>query len=324
MTAEHDPGLRARLRQGATVTVLVYALLTLAALPVTVLATGSLSDATTGQPRGLDALSESGGAVLVEALERTFVDGAPWLALAAGAGALLLVLLSPWLSVAWATALHRPLRTRDALRAGGRLYLRSLGLSVIAGLVLLLLLSLASLAFLLYFPLSTLDDERLRDAGLLLSALPALGVTCLWASATDLCRAALAAGAPGLGAALRVGLSRLRPRVVGVYVLFAMCGGALTLLGTWGGASIDGPGLLPAALTLAVGQTIALARVGLRGAWLATAVGAVEPACEAARMAWQRRQAVAGPLPVADAGPEPEPEQEQAQGPGQGLGRPPM
>jgi len=283
-----------RVRRASPVTFFIHVVVTLCAVPFAALTSGALSEATADQLRGVDAVSEPGGAVLLEAAERTMTSAGLWLFLALAGGMAVAVLLGPLLSVAWTAALHQPRSIGAALRAGLRMYPRSVLLSLISGLCLAVALPLSLLTLLLHFPLRDLADERIHDAAMLGCLLVPVAVLALWASATDLARAGLGAGAPGLGAALAAALRGLRLRVVGAYAGLAAVQVGLGVAGAALGGLLDGPGLGPAAAVLAAGQGAALARTFVRSRWLARAVAEVEPEVERLRAAAEAaRQAAA-------------------------------
>jgi hypothetical protein len=172
-------------------------------------------------PLGLE-LGDDARATLTTALGRAiWLDRASELAPAlrvSGRSSLLallvLLLLSPWLQMAWLHALARPLGMRRALEQGSRLYLRALSTSLLLACVgALLLLPWAGAAWLCHALVSAPARARVHD--LLLCALlsPCALVLVYLHLAHDLARAR--ALTDGVFRAVRVGLrTALRASVV--------------------------------------------------------------------------------------------------------------
>jgi hypothetical protein len=189
--------------------------------------------------------------------------------LSAGLGGLLWLVLSPWLQMAWLSALARPCSVRAALRDGARLYLRAWGVS----LWVLALLALAGLpgGAALWFALWAFSghaEAHLYDIALA-AACVAL-VPLLWTAHVlhDLARArALSASAwTAVRSSLRNCL-RLRIQASALAFLLASC----ALRATHALVHVLGPGLAGIA-AVALLQAACLGALLARGAWLSRAL----------------------------------------------------
>jgi len=187
---------------------------------------------------------------------------------------LVLLVLSPWLQMAWLHALSRPLGLRRALEQGSHSYLRALSTSLLLGCVtMLLLVPWAGAAWLCHVLVSAPARARVHDLLLCVLLAPCLLVLAYAHVAHDLARArALSSGA---FAAVRVGLrSALSGRVwlVGLPLFAAALGlRAAQLytfvhdaaLGVWG--------------NVALLQGACMAALFVRSLWLAVCLGCTEP-----------------------------------------------
>lgn len=223
----------------------------------------------TGQPASAHAL----------ALERIFQLGSDLrlVALPSLLAGLTWLLVTPFLHIAWLSALARREAFGASLATGGRLYLRACIVSAWVFLGLLAALTpWAGLSYGVYHYIADLPNDRIRDvtcATLLLPLLPSLFIAHTW---HDLARAR-ALEEPALRAAMRSVRSALRPRVLLQSLLYSLVGFALLALGQiielpFPDASHE---LLVAAL-----QTSLLARLFLRSRWLCDALACADAAGE--------------------------------------------
>ncbi len=236
-----------------------YAMILLAWIVLAAAATGpALIAASALGGRGPNPM----GALAFESLlEGRRVIGASWIAFASPL--LLLLLASPWLSVSWLSALGRREPLRESLSLGARRY----GSAVVSSLLLVPLL-LVSLGLLAAGPLLASAvvgdvDARASDLWSLVACLPGLMALAAWAACHDLARARLAITRESAALAVLGAIRQLRPRAVLRYALF------FTLALTLAGLGVMATGALSSALALVTGQLFVLARLGVRGLYLA-------------------------------------------------------
>jgi len=188
-----------------------------------------------------------------------------------GLACLAYALVSPWLHMAWLSALSEPKGPIVALNAGIRLVPRALvtSLCVALGCALLLAPWLVG-AWMLHDWLEPRVNVRVRDLStvLMLSpCLPALIVGLAW---HDLARArCLTAG--GFSSALRSIPDALHPSVVARYLMWWGLGVFLFLVAQIAIGSKNAP-FVPAFIAIALTQAAALGRSIARSRWLAEAL----------------------------------------------------
>jgi hypothetical protein len=246
-----------RLRTALSMILLAWIVLAAAAASPAMIASSALS--TYGPDRG--------GALLIESLiESGKVVRASWVAFASPL--LLLLLAAPLLSVAWLRALGRREPLRESLAHGARRY----GSAVLSSLVLVPVLAVA-LVLAGAIPAGVgalLDgaDVRTSDLCALLATLPGLAALALWAAWHDLARARLATTSESWLGATMGAFRWVRPRAVLRYALFFVVGLGLAV----GGVVVTG--MVPSALAVVLGQVFVLARLAVRGLYLAGLVRA--------------------------------------------------
>lgn len=259
-----------RSRDAAPLTFVVYAVLTgLAAVP-TWLAQRAVEQPLAAGDRRAAHLLRPGGAVLLEVVQAADFTGVGFVWLASMG---VLLVLSPWLSMAWLGALARPADLRPILRRGLRLYWPAVGTSLLTALVSLPALGLATVPMVTaHHAIAVRPDPRPHDVAVAaLSLLPAATAAAAFAL-HDLSRAALVVRGRRPLRALREGLRNLRARVLAGHVGWLAFGTACIAAGHLVAAMAAGAGIASELLALAASQLGLLGRVWARGRWLATAV----------------------------------------------------
>jgi hypothetical protein len=185
----------------------------------------------------------------------------------------LLLLLSPWLQVAWLSSMQRAFGSLRALEQGLRLYLRASIVSLLCLLVAVLLaLPWAGAAWLADALLAAPARARLHDCALAVLLAPCALVLIYAHLVHDLARArALDAGA---FAAVAFGLrAALRGRVLLAGLILLLTGLALRALQLYMSQRDAGLG---AWLGVAPVQSASFAGLFVRSLWLATCLGCIE------------------------------------------------
>jgi hypothetical protein len=261
-------------------TFVAYLGVTAAALVPAFLSFRGLDEATARLPGGTATVAEPGGAVLLDATARAVRTMGPATAISLAIVGALSILLSPALTIAWMRMMAGELRVAGALRRGVRSLPRALACSAIIAAVGTLVLGLSALLPLaLHFGLETLPDPRWHDVAVVLGATPAAAVVMGALLYRDVCLATLAASdRAGVLETLRMGAASLDPSILIPFVAGMGAATALGLLAPWAAAALDGPTALEGALSVAVSQTLLLARTGSRGLWLAACVDQTVPA----------------------------------------------
>lgn len=224
-------------------------------------------------------------AARVAALE-SLVDLAPLLrakGVDLAIASIVLVVLSPWLHMAWLTslsALHGP---AHSLRNAWSLYFRA----ILTSALVLLLGALALLPWLgLGYAVHAFSEERVshrvHDLSVALALSPVLISLLVTASWHDLARArCLTTGA--FKSALTAAVDALRPTVFARY-LFWTGAGLMIVVGAQAWALHVGvTGFFSSFLLLALMQSAAFGRLVLRSAWLADALACVDAAASRQR-----------------------------------------
>lgn len=186
--------------------------------------------------------------------------------------ALLLLLLAPWLQMAWLQALAGPISVARALREAAALYGRAWSVSIVT----LLLTAVVASPFVVTLLVvddwvSNSSDARLHDLALLTAALPLVPIAWTALLLHDLARArSLAATAwSSVMGSLRAALS-VRAQLPAI-ALIGLATGARAA-GFWLGQRSEDPSSINAQLQLAC-----FVALWLRSAWLACALHAGEP-----------------------------------------------
>lgn len=183
----------------------------------------------------------------------------------------IVALLSPWLQMAWLSALAQPESVGTSLARGARLWLRACAVTLIVALG----VGLGSLPWWLAGwglerALPSVSQVRLHDSALAacaLTALPWLYVGYVW---HDLARARALALGPWRAALGSLG-SALRPAVLLDAALWTTLGWALIGASQWYAGSVNRP-LFQVALL----QSAILLRLVVRGRWLARALACAD------------------------------------------------
>jgi hypothetical protein len=186
-----------------------------------------------------------------------------------------LLLLSPWLQLAWFSSLARGEPLGSSLATGARLWPRACMVSLWVALGLCLTLTpIAAGGFGLWRWLARHPNDRVHDLALLAcaaAALPCLALAWIW---HDLARArALSEGA--FTSARRSLPAALRPALwlrAGLWSGAGWAAVGVAELATWRGPGAAAP------LAVALLQAASLARLWLRGAWLADALACADSA----------------------------------------------
>jgi hypothetical protein len=269
---------RERVRAAMPMTLVAWlAPLALALIPA-LEARGALWRSLGHRPDGTLAAYEPGGALGLEVLHRVGQRAGgdlTWLVLGT---ALLLLLLGPWLCMAWLAALKRRRPLLQCLRLGLARYLPSLGTSLVTHAV-----GLAALAATLLLPatchllLRGQPDARLHDLVVMAATVPALAVLVTTWTAHDLARGFLAHAPMHPLEAVRRAVATLAPGVIGVHLAHRLLG---TVLAAAAAATALWPSSGPVAVgtVVIIGQLTALARTAVRARWLAVAVHATRAA----------------------------------------------
>lgn len=256
-----------RARSALLVTFLVYAIESVIAALVSVPWAVELSQRIPPRP-----FQDLDGALLLESLDALTAIARGSLSSLALAATLVL-LLAPWLHMAWLSALHTPAALAESLTHGFLLIPRALLVSLwVLGCALLPVALLGGLGYVVHVQL--IEDARHHDLALLgvLAGLSLLAF--LAATVHDLARAS-ALSQPA-SRALRAGLRGLTPRIL--MTSFGCAGASLALFAVGQLAASSMPdGSLMQALGLVLLQISLLARRFVRSLWLACAVARVAP-----------------------------------------------
>lgn len=242
----------------SAVMLVVWAVSTLGAFGPALAGAGSLSRRIFIGPGGrlhLEATAGSSGMVATVIAAAAILGGT--------------LLLSPVLNIAWLHALASPGRLATAVERGVRCY--PAALLVTLALTPALALALALGAGLPWATAHALSDAAAptREVAILFAAVPGLAALAIWATWHELARARIAGSGDGpLGAVLAVRRA-LRPGSVARYVAYFAAAG---LLGATGLAATTH---LSTASAVAIGQIFIVARVALRGFFLAGLLPAV-------------------------------------------------
>lgn len=267
-----------RLRDTSGIAFLAYVALTFSAWSTAFVTERELRVALEPLAEGDDALFEPGGAILVEALQRLYVDHGPTLVLTLLGGAIAALLVGPLLAVAWLRALRTPTAPLTALRGAGTVYLPTLALLVVFGLLGLVaagagaLLPFGAHRMLRAGPHPVVHDVAVGFAALL-GALPVAAI----ATWHDLARAFLADGTTRVPQAIRHSFPLLDARMLGAYLGWLGLGATLALASPAVTFALDdGATFASPMVATVVGQAVLFGRLLVRGRWLRTAARAAE------------------------------------------------
>ncbi len=183
-------------------------------------------------------------------------------------------LLSPWLHMAWLSALAEPKGPLVALYAGAHLVPRALVTSLFVALGCLLLLAPWVVgAWQVHAWLEPRANVRMRDVASLLTLSPCIPVLIIGCTWHDLARARCLTGG-GFGSAMRSIPDAFHPAVIARYLMWS---GVARLLFVGTQLALGSAPFLPAWTAAALLQVAALGRSVARSGWLATAVHYAEP-----------------------------------------------
>jgi hypothetical protein len=192
-----------------------------------------------------------------------------------------MLLLGPWLQMAWFVALERPTSTAEALVEGAQRVVRAwLVSAAVATAFVLLALPIAAVAYFLHDFFALRGDARSHDLALSLALLPLLPLAFVSYVLHDLARAC-ALSTPALRSVRCSVRASLQPRVLAAALLVATLGAALLGLAQWAAGALS-HGRLALLAGTATLQLSLLARAYLRSLWLACAIARAEPLPSAA------------------------------------------
>lgn len=237
------------------------------------LATRSLWALVGHRPAGAGALWEPGAGVALDTGRRWAEggggEGMAYPLLGAVVGALL---LSPWLTMTWLTALHGPeAPLRQATLGGLRRYPHCVAVSLLIGTVGVLATAAAAMVPLgAHLLLEAHPNVALHDLSVLAGCLPALLVLWVWGAWHDQARAALLMTPHPLRAALQ-GLRTLGALRVATFAGYSLLGVALALV-TLRLSMTPLSGTQGLLAVVVLGQLSVLARLVVRAHWLARLV----------------------------------------------------
>ncbi len=183
------------------------------------------------------------------------------------------IVLSPWLQMAWFSAIAQRESVAASLATGGQLYLRAclVSLWVVLGFVLIAApIALASYGIFRF--MAEHPNDRVRDlltVGLLLPALPALSIAHFW---HDLARAR-ALHEPAFRATARSLRDAVRPQVLVQGLLLTGVGWAVVLASQLAEEHVSTQSNV---VLIALLQSALLTRLVLRSRWLAEALTCAE------------------------------------------------
>ncbi len=259
--------MRQRLARSVAITFAIYLVTVALGVPAALLATSPIAAAVDAHPDGTAALYAPGGRFLIDAV--LGANPGPAL-LALLVSTVLIVLVSPMLSMAWLDALRDGPRSgllARAARQWGRALMAALYVALFATIG--ALLAIAGAACAIFLPLALSEPARAFCA--FAFALPGLALLATSSAWLDVARAALLDRDVAVRIAVRHALYATRPRDVALHLALAGLGLALVGLVEVVGLGCDGVGIR-AALVTAVGQIAALTRTFVRAAWLSVAI----------------------------------------------------